>query len=388
MVYKFSSPYRYLGIVCYFFTFAYPTFSSYEQTSQSSLNIVRLPLILGAICAQGILFPSPQELLQTIKKAELLINNFDEDTFMQNKGYREEIESNFFKFFQSYKLLLLREKMMGESFFYFPSPERKNEIENNIRKYEKKIAPYYVHYRGKLKDSSNINSNNVGELWKNEDELEMRLIRNQGDLDDLLQELSLNKGKMGWNCIANFVGSMKEILQRGGTSTLNINSFLPPKFFRLPSNFKGTKFLVGGERSCKSDKKHIYILNFNKNFHPDILGLAEDITCYMALPSNHFFEVEFDHIGNEILLDNDVLKECTRTLVPEGKFIFKTHRSTQQFYEENKEEIEQAKRNLNNLFQDVKMEFKEDNSWGIPEGKYYYSFIATNKNCNSPGIKN
>ncbi len=75
-----------------------------------------------------------------------------------------------------------------------------------------------------------------------------------------------------------------------------------------------------------------------------------------------------------------MLQECARIINPLGTFIFRTQHNSEASYEKIKAngEIDEAKSNLEGLYNDVVVEFKADNGWTTSTEKYYYNFVAKN----------
>lgn len=275
-------------------------------------------------------------------EAENFLDSFDE-SLLEEEDYRNNVEAYFFRLLQFYKAL-----------DFTTVPERKIEIANKIRSYEIALSQ---HYNGvKFRSQS---------LWDSEDELEFIHIDSM---------ISLKKAvKRGAPKPSN---EIIQLIQRGGSTGFSLNNYLPPQFFKLPSSFKGVRFLIGGERTNSTEHPDTYILNYDRLKYPDIVGDAQDPTCFICIPSGKFSTIEFDFIDNRVLLNMDVLQECARSISPMGILVFRTQHDSKASYKKMQPAINQAEKNLKSIFIDVTAEPKVDEKWASDIHKFYYCFIA------------
>src|SRR3546814_1362375 len=100
-------------------------------------------------------------------------------------------------------------------------------IANKVRTYEIALSRKYK--GGEFKPKN---------LWDSEEELEFLEINNMGDLANAIQRGAPKPPQ-----------SLIEFIRNGGSTSFPLHGELPPKFFRLPSNYEGGIFSIGKERT-------------------------------------------------------------------------------------------------------------------------------------------
>lgn len=284
--------------------------------------------------------------LEKVKDAEMFLDSLDV-LQLEEEDYCGQTEGYFFTLLEAYK------HSGGTSV-----EGRKVEVASKLRTYEVILSPHYNREKFKPED-----------LWDSALELEYLDINNMKQLTEAIQR--------GADTPPPWVF---DLIQNGGSTSFQLNYHLPPKFFRLPSNFEGERFLIGGERLNPGDQQETYMLNFDRSKFPDILAKADDAAAYVCIPTGKFSTIEFDFIDNRVLHNFPVLQECVRVMNPLGVFIFRTQHDSQASYRKIKGdgEIDKVKSYLESLYNDVTVEFKADKEWATNSQKYFYNFVAKN----------
>jgi hypothetical protein len=156
----------------------------------------------------------------------------------------------------------------------------------------------------------------------------------------------------------------------------------PPRFNMLPSQFKGKKLCIGGNRKdFPSDKYYLLDIDYEKK--PDVVGNALNPRHIKLLPSS-FDTIEFDHLGHTLLLEEysskyygkGLLEEYYRILNKNGNFIFRTEhhekKDTQDIYKNNKDKIKKTLKKIG--FHDIEIMIKEGENSSY--SSFYLSIIA------------
>jgi hypothetical protein len=271
--------------------------------------------------------------IDLIPKAINLLLNLN-GSEMKEASYRKDIQSSFFNLLQAFHLYYSGSKCFENNYV----KGREESISEKLKDHETALAQYFKLPCDKEKTFD------PQDLWIGKDQLICRQDKNSYEF---------------------------------------INCYLPPRFFRLPSNFTGEVFIVGGERKVSNDRQGDYILNADSKKLPDILGIAQNLSSYICIPGEKFSTIIFEFVNHDILLNKNVLKECNRIMKVGGKFIFKTCHNSKKFYYENKQQkdLEIAKKNIINVFENIN-EYNKislDEKWNKENSdySYYWNFETT-----------